>query len=142
MSQPRARRSAAVHAVAVANAAANRLLIPLLNSSGGRRLGRRLAVVEYAGRRTGLRHTLVAIYATDGSTVRINVGMAESKTWWRNFEEPRLIQLRLAGTDHEALAHLVRDGDQVSIIAELVPDDGASGELTDQTHESPGRGTP
>lgn len=103
------------------NGIANRVVIPILNSRVGRRLGRRLAVVEYLGRRTGQRHQLVTQYVTDGSTVRIRVGMAERKTWWRNFDEPHLVRLRLAGTDHNASAHLVRDGSQVSVIAELQP---------------------
>ena len=49
----------AAHAAAAANAAANRLLLPLLRTPAGRILGRRLAVIEYTGRRTGLPHELV-----------------------------------------------------------------------------------
>ena len=52
---------------------ANRVVIPVLNSRSGRRLGRRLAVVEYLGRRTGLPHRLVTQYTLDGTTVRINL---------------------------------------------------------------------
>lgn len=101
------------------NLVANRVVIPVLRSRAGRRLGGRLAVVEYVGRRTGRRHRLVAQYATDGRTVRFMVGMAERKTWWRNFLSPHPVHLLLAGVDHDATAHVVRVGDSVSVVAEL-----------------------
>ncbi|MDQ1668306.1 MAG: hypothetical protein QOE40_367 [Actinomycetota bacterium] len=101
------------------NGVANRLVIPLLNSRAGGYLGRRLAVVEYLGRRTGQRHQLVTQYTLDGTTVRISVGMAERKTWWRNFQEPHAVRLRLAGVSRDATGRALRDGDHVSVIAEL-----------------------
>jgi|GEM_PF-349460 len=101
------------------NDVVNRLVIPVLNSRAGQRLGRRLAVVEYLGRRSGQRHQLVTQYVTDGQIVRIKVGMAGSKTWWRNFQEPHRVRLRLAGVDYDTSAHVVRAGDQVSVEAEL-----------------------
>jgi hypothetical protein len=101
------------------NGVANRVLIPLLRSRAGRRLGRRLAVVEYVGRRSERRRQLVTQYVTRGQTVRINVGGAEHKTWWRNFEAAHPLALRLAGQDHNATAHVVRDGNDVCVVAEL-----------------------
>ncbi len=121
MTPVRTRAFTPANAAAAANGPANRLLIPLLHSTAGGRLGRRLATVEYVGRRTGQDHQLVATYATDGPTVRITVGMAEHKTWWRNFETPRPLRLRLAGVDHDAVAHVVREGDHVTVVAELTP---------------------
>ena len=117
----RTRTFTPANVAAVANRLANRCLIPLLNGTAGARLGRRLAVVEYSGRRTGQHHQLVAMYVTEGQAVRITVGMAEHKTWWRNFEDPRPLRLRLAGADHDAVAHVVRDHDQVMVLAELMP---------------------
>ncbi len=78
-------------------------------------------MVEYSGRRTGQHHELVAMYVTEGSTVLITVGMAEHKTWWRNFETLHTVRLRLAGIDRDAVAHVVRNGDQVLVVAELMP---------------------
>ncbi len=121
MSHLAARPISAPQAAAAFNSLANRFLIPLLNSRAGARLGRRLAVVEYLGRRTGQHHQLVAIYVTEGQSVSITVGMAEHKTWWRNFATPRALRLRLAGVSHDALAHVVRDGEHVRVVAELVP---------------------
>ncbi len=124
MTPVRAPTLAAAHAAAVANGLANRLLIPLLHGAAGRRLGDRLAVLEYVGRRSGLSYQLVTMYVTKGTTVRITVGMARHKTWWRNFSTPRPLHLRLAGVDHDAVAHVVREGDagdRVTVVAELSP---------------------
>lgn len=104
------------------NVVANRVVIPLLRSRAGRRLGERLAVVEYIGRRSGQRHRLVTQYVTDGRTVRIEVGMSERKTWWRNFRATHPVHLRLSGEDHDAMAHVEREGGRVCVVAELVPD--------------------
>jgi hypothetical protein len=98
---------------------ANHALIPILRSWAGRRLGRRLAVVEYLGRRSGQHHELVTQYVVEGRTVRIGVGAAGRKTWWRNFESPHPLRLRLAGVDHAVTAHVEREGDRVSVVAEL-----------------------
>jgi hypothetical protein len=87
----------------------------------GTRLGRNLAVVDYVGRRSGNRHLLVTQYVVDGQTVRIRVGRAGRKTWWRNFENPYPVRLCLAGDSHEATARAVRDGNQVSVLAHLSP---------------------
>jgi hypothetical protein len=104
---------------AFTNTVANKALIPILKSKAGRRLGRRLAVIEYLGHRSGNQYQLVTQYATEGHTVRIGVGMAGRKTWWRNFNKAHPLRLRLAGKDYSALGHVVRDGNRVSLLAEL-----------------------
>ena len=98
---------------------ANRGVIALLMRRAGRRLGRRLAVVEYSGRRSGRPIRLVTAYRTDGQTVRIRVGVAQRKTWWRNFSTAHPVRLRLGGRDHDATAHVVFDGDRVYVVADL-----------------------
>lgn len=113
--------SARARKFSMTNDVANRLVIPVLSSRAGQRLGRRLAVVEYLGRRSGQRHQLVTQYVTDGRIVRIKVGMDKRKTWWRNFQGPHRLRLRLAGVDYNASAHVVRAGDKVSVEAELDP---------------------
>jgi hypothetical protein len=105
--------------VGLLNRLANRVLIPLLESSLGDTLGRRLAVLDYVGRRSGRPHRLVVGYLAEGRSVRITVGMAEHKTWWRNFETPHPLTLRLAGIDHHVFAHVVHDGDRTQVIADL-----------------------
>jgi hypothetical protein len=105
--------------LAATNHAANRLLLPYLRSAAGRRAGRRLAVIEYEGRRSGTRHELVTAYRRNGRTVRIRVGQAKDKTWWRNFSTPRELRIRLAGEDHRGTAHAVREGAHVAVVVDL-----------------------
>ena len=99
---------------------ANPILIRLLRSPLGARLGRRLAVVEYVGRRTGQRHQLITQYSLHGTTVHIGVGAADRKSWWRNFEQPARMRLRLAGEDHDAIARVVRGDEGVVLEASLL----------------------
>jgi hypothetical protein len=98
---------------------AHQLLTPLLRSTAGRRLGRRFAVVEYLGRRSGQHHQLAAQYVIEGGAVRIEVGMFDGKTWWRNFMSEHPVRLRFAGGDHDMTAHVVRERHRVSVLAEL-----------------------
>jgi hypothetical protein len=107
------------HLAALTNRLANRVLIPLLESPFGNRLGRRLALLDYVGRRSGQPHRLVVMYVTEGRFVRITVGMAEHKTWWRNFSTPHPVTLRLAGIDHHVFAHVVHEGEQTQVVADL-----------------------
>jgi F420H(2)-dependent quinone reductase len=76
----------------------NPVMKALLRSSiGGRRFGRRLALVTYQGRRTTAQHQLVAMYVRDGEVVWIVPGQPEKKLWWRNFRSPGNVELLLAG---------------------------------------------
>lgn len=101
------------------NAVADPILIPLLKSSLGRPLGRHLAVVEYVGRRSGGRHRLVTQYVRNGPTVRIRVGAADHKTWWRNFITAQPVRLHLDGHCYDATADAVREDDRLTIVAVL-----------------------
>jgi hypothetical protein len=111
--------SATRHSFPLTNVVANPILIPLLKSWLGRRLGQRLAVVEYVGRRSGDRHQLVAQYVRNGTTVCIRVGAADHKTWWRNFLTPRSVRLHLAGDCHDVTARAMLEGDRVTVVAVL-----------------------
>jgi hypothetical protein len=111
--------SSRLRLLAHANQAANKLFLPLLRGPAGARVGRRLAVIGYVGRRSGESHELVTAYRREGGTVRIRVGQAEDKTWWRNFSTPRALRIRLAGVDHPGTAHTLREGGHVSVVVEL-----------------------
>ncbi|SEO85631.1 nitroreductase/quinone reductase family protein [Trujillonella endophytica] len=101
-------------AFAVTNRLANPVLRRVLRSPLGARVGRRLAVVRYTGRRTGRPHELVVQYVRDGSTVWILVGAAERKTWWRNLTEPADVELWVAGAHLRARAVAV-EGDAAGL---------------------------
>ena len=120
MRASRTRTSTKGNPAATTKSFVNRVLITLLNSGAGRLLGRRLAVVEYRGRSTGQQHRLVAAYVAEGHSVRFAVGMADHKTWWRNFQTPHPLRLRLAGASYDAVGHVVQAGRQVGVVAELM----------------------
>jgi len=111
--------SGARQAFPLTNVVADPILIPLLKSWLGRPLGKRLAVVEYVGRRSGDRHRLVAQPVRNDREVRVSVGAADHKTWRRNFVTPHPIRLHLASECHDAIAHAVREEDRVTIVALL-----------------------
>ena len=77
----------------------NPVLVLLLRSPLGRRMGRHLALLTYWGERSGQRHRLVVQYAREGTQVWIVPGQPERKTWWRNFRTTNAVELRLAGED-------------------------------------------
>ena len=76
---------------------ANPILRPLLHSPAGHRLGRRLALIRYPGRRTGRMHELPVQYARDGACIWIMPGATKGKTWWRNLRDGADVDLVLAG---------------------------------------------
>jgi hypothetical protein len=78
---------------------ANPVLRPLLHGRTGHRLGRRLALIRYPGRRTGRRYELPVQYARDGGRIWILPGSPEHKTWWRNLRRGAEVDLVLAGHD-------------------------------------------
>jgi F420H(2)-dependent quinone reductase len=86
------------------NRAVNPILVPILTAPIGRRLGTKLTVLRYRGRRTGLTHQLVVQYARDGDTMWILPGDPENKRWWRNFRTVWPVDVRLTGRWHHASA--------------------------------------
>ena len=93
----------------VTNHLANPILRRLLRGPLGRRLGTRLAVLRYRGRRTGQLHELVVQYARDGDLVWIVPGQADRKRWWRNLIEPQPVEVWLAGHHRSAIAAVLAD---------------------------------
>ena len=84
--------------------AAGVLLSPLHRLMSGS-----LLLLTYEGRRSGTEYTLPLQYVEDDGTLYIWAGDAASKTWWRNFASPMVVELRLRGDDVAAKARLVDD---------------------------------
>jgi len=99
------------HGFFVTNRIANPVLRPLLRGSFGARLGRKLAVVRYRGRRTGQQHELVVQYAREGDRVWVVPGQPDRKRWWRNMNEGRPVTVWIAGRQYEGTARVVRDAE-------------------------------
>jgi hypothetical protein len=100
----------------ITNGIVNPVLLRVLRTRAGHRLGRRMAVLRYMGTRTGRPHELVVMYARAGSTVWIVVGQHEHKSWWRNLLAPADIVLWLAGEQVAARAVAV-DGSAQPVVA-------------------------
>jgi deazaflavin-dependent oxidoreductase (nitroreductase family) len=96
----------------ITNRLVNPVLVLLLRSPLGRRLGRHLALLSYRGRRSGQRHELVVQYARQGTQVWIVPGQPERKTWWRNLRKTSSVELRLAGEDFQGHATALRGDDR------------------------------
>lgn len=58
-------------------------------------VGKELALLTFTGRRTGKTYTTPVSYQRDGDTVTMVTKRA--RNWWRNFETPSEVELRLAG---------------------------------------------
>ena len=78
----------------------------LLRSPLHRLLSRSLMVIEYEGRRSGRRFRLPVGYVRHEGSILVLVSRADTKTWWRNFREPRAVRLRIAGEDVSGTARL------------------------------------
>jgi len=75
----------------------NPVMIWLLRSPLHPLLDGGLMLITVTGRRTGRRYTIPVGYQRQGDSVRVLVSKARRKQWWRNYLEPRPIELRLRG---------------------------------------------
>ena len=79
-----------------------------LETPGVERLvGKGVALLGFEGRRTGRRYRIPVSYQRDGDTVTIVTKRV--RTWWRNFEDPIVVELRLAGRVYSGKAEIESD---------------------------------
>jgi len=101
----------------------NALFVTLMRAPVvGGLLRRGSVVIRYEGRRSGKTFELPVSYRRHGDTLVVRVGMADKKTWWRNFlgEGAPLTFVGLDGADRAAHAVAERDsGGGVSVTATL-----------------------
>jgi hypothetical protein len=69
---------------AVMNRTVNPALRAVLRSPAHGVASGRLALITYAGRRSGREYTIPVLYRDDGDEVTIAVGWPDRKVWWRN----------------------------------------------------------
>ena len=99
------------------NRVVNPCLQHVLRSRIGHRLGRRLAVLDYRGKRTGELRELVVMYVRNGGRVWILVGWPQRKRWWRNLLEPTSVNMRLAGQNETGVAQAISAREQPEEVA-------------------------
>lgn len=92
---------------------------PLLGS----RLGRRLTMISYVGRRSGQTFSLPVAYWRSGDEVAIGVTLPDKKAWWRNFSgDGGPLKIRLDGADRAGHAVAERDEQgRVKVVVRLDP---------------------
>lgn len=76
---------------------------PVLQST----IGQGVALLTFTGHKTGETYKIPVSYQRDGDTVTIITKRA--RNWWRNFQTPAEVELRLAGRDYHGKAELVLD---------------------------------
>ena len=87
----------------------NTMAMAVLRSPLHGTMSKSLLVLTYEGRRSGKPYELPLQYVEDRGTSYIWAGNADTKTWWRNFEAPASVVVRLRGRDVHAKASLVDD---------------------------------
>jgi len=85
----------------------NPLLIALLHSPLHFPVSLGLMTLSYTGRRSRRRITIPVGYQRDGETLDVLVSKAQRKNWWRNFETPAPVELRLRGRRLRGRAELI-----------------------------------
>ncbi len=86
----------------------NRFVTAALRSPGHGLLSRRLVLLGYEGRRSGRRFEIPVGYTETADGLEVLVGHPERKRWWRNFAEPRPVELLLRGRRREGVARVER----------------------------------
>lgn len=85
---------------------ANSFMKWVLHTPGLRAMvGREVALLGFTGRRTGQNYTIPVSYQRDGDTV--TVVTKKVRKWWRNFETPAEVELRLAGLMYSGRAEVI-----------------------------------
>jgi deazaflavin-dependent oxidoreductase (nitroreductase family) len=69
-----------------------------------------LLLITVTGRRSGRRYTIPVGYQRDGDTLRVLVSKARRKQWWRNYRDPRPIEVLLRGDVRHGEARVVPPG--------------------------------
>ena len=85
----------------------NRLTMAVLRSPLHRIMSHSLLVLSYEGRRSGRRYDLPLQYLEVDDALIVLAGNATEKTWWRNFDTPATVTVRIRGRAFEAKAHVV-----------------------------------
>jgi deazaflavin-dependent oxidoreductase (nitroreductase family) len=87
----------------------NKITMGLLRSPLHGVMSRNLLVLAYEGRKSGRRYAVPLQYIDVDRKYVILAGNADQKTWWRNFEEPAAVSVRIRGRDVTATAQIADD---------------------------------
>ena len=79
------------------------ITMPVLQST----IGQGVALLTFTGHKTGDVYSIPVSYQRDGDTVTVITKRA--RNWWRNFQTPAEVELRLAGRDYHGKAEVFLD---------------------------------
>lgn len=97
----------------------NPLIAALLRSPLHFLLSPGLALLTVTGRHSGRRYSIPVGYQLDSDDLVVMVSEARHKQWWRNYYEPRPIEVLVRGRERTGRAELVAPGsDQFQEIAD------------------------
>lgn len=99
---------------------ANSMVAAVLRSPAHRMLSGSTDLLVYEGRRSGRRIVLPTQYVRSGDEFVILVGRPEAKRWWRNFAEPRDLDVLVAGVWHPLTGQAVVGADEPEVAAPLL----------------------
>ncbi len=83
-------------------------MLSALHSALAHGLRHNLCELRYQARRSGRHIALPVSYARTGDNVVVRVGRAETKTWWRNFHNPRPLSVWLDGRWYRGMGHVAQ----------------------------------
>lgn len=98
----------------------NRMVALVLRSPAHRVLSGATDLIRYSGRRSGREITTPTQYARVGDTVVILAGRPHTKQWWRNFREPRDIDVLVRGAWLPMTGRVVAGTDEPDLAASLL----------------------
>lgn len=96
------------------------LVARLLDSPLHRVLSGSTDLVRYTGRRSGRQYTTPTQYARNGDDVLILVGRPGTKTWWRNFREPRDLEILVQGRWRTMTGRAILGANEPEVIGPLL----------------------
>lgn len=109
----------------------NRITMAVLRSPLHWLMSRSLLILTYEGRRSGKDYALPLQYVEMKGAFYVWAGRPDTKTWWRNFEQPAAVDLRVRGRDITAKGALIYDpnrrGDVLSTYLDRYPYTTATG---------------
>jgi hypothetical protein len=89
----------------------NAVVLAVLRSPVHRLLSGLALELRYTGRRSGREYVLPVQYARAGERLVVRPQDAQRKSWWRNFETPAPVTVRLVGRTHHGIAHVLNPED-------------------------------
>jgi deazaflavin-dependent oxidoreductase (nitroreductase family) len=89
----------------------NGFVLAVLRSPAHRLLSGMTIELGYTGRRSGRQFTLPVQYARDGERLLVAVQDPAAKKWWRNFQTPQEVSVRLRGKARRGTASVLEADD-------------------------------